>query len=204
MGFEASLRQRMAANVSHYYCNFYISNITMYSIVVEHQLHKLDNKVYCELPPPISGLLRQRNDIRYLSMSLSNRATKYPLPNVTSSSASFNLSDNTDNTSAYLFPPFHVLREHAMHRRRFNLSLCTMVNNLTDPLLTEWIVYHILLGVEHFYIFDNSKDRSGSSKYSTLRPFLNANLITLIDYPFSPAKGLHWNSVQVLYYLLIL
>jgi hypothetical protein len=86
-----------------------------------------------------------------------------------------------------------------------------MVNDLSDPLLSEWLTYHLTLGVQHFYIFDNRKtfppysrpspNRNPQidpdlSENSLIRPFLDANLITLIHFPFSPSTNFHWNSVQ--------
>ena len=91
-----------------------------------------------------------------------------------------------------------------------------------DPLLVEWLLYHLLLGVEHFYLFDNSKqpccmydtatslgsdctctytqnrsDRIHLRLPPRMASLMDAGLITIIPYHFSPSKGLHWNSVQV-------
>lgn len=37
------------------------------------------------------------------------------------------------------------------------LALCCIARN-EDPFLREWVAYHALLGVEHFYIYDNMSD----------------------------------------------
>jgi len=106
-----------------------------------------------------------------------------------------------------LLPNIRVYRLHPLDRRHFNVSVSTMIDNIDNPLLVEWLVYHLALGVEHFYIFDNRKvfpsiyyDSSGNSdpqlQNSIIRPFLDANLITLIYYPYSPAGDFLWNSIQ--------
>jgi hypothetical protein len=81
-----------------------------------------------------------------------------------------------------------------------------MISDLEDPLLREWLVYNLALGVQHFYLFDNRKIFPNSEnggevnamlQGSSLRPFLDANLITLIYFPFSPAgEGVGWNQIQ--------
>ena len=98
-----------------------------------------------------------------------------------------------------------VPRLHELDRRHFNVTVCTMVNDLHSPLLVEWLVYNIALGVEHFYLFDNRKHfPSSDGRYvdnqllhSAIRPFLDANLVTLIYFPYSPSGAYWWNVVQV-------
>ena len=41
---------------------------------------------------------------------------------------------------------------------RHYLTLCCIVKD-EDPFLKEWLAYHALLGVEHFYIYDNMSKR---------------------------------------------
>ena len=90
-------------------------------------------------------------------------------------------------------------RIHAIDRRRFNYTVCTMVDDINSPLLIEWLTYHSLLGVEHFYIMDNSKIVDHSSTYlwdSRIRPFLDSNVVTLIHFPFLAPTNVSWNSIQ--------
>ncbi len=90
-------------------------------------------------------------------------------------------------------------RIHAIDRRQFNYTVCTMVDDINSPLLLQWLTYHSLLGIEHFYIFDNSKMINHSSAYlweSRIRPYLDANIVTLIHFPFIPSTNISWNSIQ--------
>ena len=86
-----------------------------------------------------------------------------------------------------------------------DIAVCTMIDSLSkyNTRLKEWLTYNILLGVEHFYIFDNRISRSTSIddvdhdlRSSILKPFIDANIVTLIYYPFIPTKEMHWNSIQ--------
>ena len=66
-------------------------------------------------------------------------------------------------------------------------------------------MYNIALGVEHFYFFDNRKHFPSADgrhtdhqlTHSAIRPFLDANLITLIYFPYSPSGSYWWNVIQV-------
>lgn len=57
------------------------------------------------------------------------------------------------------------------------MSMATVVNN-EARWLPEWILYHRLVGVDHFYIYD---DNSTDGTASILRPFVRAGLVTYHD-----------------------
>ena len=81
-----------------------------------------------------------------------------------------------------------------------------MTNRVNDPLLIEWLVYYLLAGVEHFYLFDNTNSNTNSNTRAKqrhgpthdplrlLRPFLDAELVTLISLPYTAEK--HWDAIQ--------
>lgn len=63
--------------------------------------------------------------------------------------------------------------------RRYNLSVCALFTN-ESKYLKEWIEYHRLIGVDHFYLYDNnSKDRFKS----ILNPYIKKRIVTLISWP---------------------
>ncbi|CAF1448671.1 unnamed protein product [Didymodactylos carnosus] len=77
-------------------------------------------------------------------------------------------------------------------RAYHNISIYTMIKNKSEELV-EWIEYHLLLGIEHFYLYDNlSEDMIDN----VLIPYMNSNIVTLIRWPFAPYPGKHWNSIQ--------
>lgn len=65
------------------------------------------------------------------------------------------------------------------------------------PYLKEWIEYHRMLGVERFYFYNNlSQDH-----YKTvLKPYVEAGIIILIDWPYTSKDIPAWNAVQCLAY----
>lgn len=59
------------------------------------------------------------------------------------------------------------------------ISIVVIVKN-EALYIREWIEYHLLIGVEHFYIYDNeSKD----NLHSLLGPYINRGIITYISCP---------------------
>lgn len=87
-----------------------------------------------------------------------------------------------------------IFRTHPLDKRLFGYTIQTMLDNLEDPMVNEWLVYNILLGVEHFYIYYNSKVSTYNLQRSNLRPFLDANIVTLIYFPYQHTE--HFNAVQ--------
>ena len=62
---------------------------------------------------------------------------------------------------------------------RHFLSIAAIMKD-EKPYLKEWIEYHRLQGVEHFYLCDNGST-DGTKEY--LQPYVRTGLITYIDFP---------------------
>ena len=63
-----------------------------------------------------------------------------------------------------------------------NLSICAIFKN-EAPYLKEWIEFHKLAGVEHFYLYNNN---SFDDYLKVLDPYIKKGEITLIDWPAPP------------------
>jgi hypothetical protein len=61
---------------------------------------------------------------------------------------------------------------------QYYLSLCCIIKNERN--LEEFILYYIILGVEHFYIYDNNSDFPIKDR---LNSFFYKKYCTIIDYP---------------------
>lgn len=59
------------------------------------------------------------------------------------------------------------------------------------PYLREWIEYHKLMGVEHFYLYNNN---SSDNYLEILKPYIDAGEVDLIDWP-SPQHA-NWTPFQ--------
>jgi hypothetical protein len=61
----------------------------------------------------------------------------------------------------------------------YNFSICALFKN-ESACLKEWIEYHRLIGVDHFYLYNNF---SADNYKAVLRPYIKQNLVTLIEWP---------------------
>ena len=61
----------------------------------------------------------------------------------------------------------------------YDLAVVAIMKN-EEPYVKEWIDYHLLAGVDHFYIYDN--DSTPDFK-KILQPYIGANIVTYIHYP---------------------
>ena len=60
------------------------------------------------------------------------------------------------------------------------------------PFLEEWIEYHLMLGVDHFFLYNNN---SSDHYLSIIQKYIDRGLITLIEWPDYPGQYsayLHW------------
>lgn len=81
------------------------------------------------------------------------------------------------NSLIVFFTAFLPLCAESHHQ--YALSVCAVFQN-EEFFLKEWIEYHKLIGVEHFYLYDNlSTDRSNE----ILRPYILSGTVDLIDWP---------------------
>lgn len=72
--------------------------------------------------------------------------------------------------------------------RQFKLALCGIFKNEAD-LLAEWLEHWVLMGVEHFVLYDNGSD-DGSTEL--LAPYIADGLVTLIKWQVPYAGAGKW------------
>ena len=61
----------------------------------------------------------------------------------------------------------------------YNLAVVAIFKD-EAPYLREWLDYHLLAGVDHFYLYNNE---SNDAYAEVLAPYVDASLVTLIDWP---------------------
>jgi hypothetical protein len=66
-------------------------------------------------------------------------------------------------------------------KNRKALGICAIFQDEASY-LGEWIEFHRLQGVEHFFLYDN---RSHDEPERVLRPWLDEGVVTLLDWPWS-------------------
>ena len=76
---------------------------------------------------------------------------------------------------------------------RYNLSICAIFRD-DARFLKEWIEFHRLVGVDHFYLFNNLSE---DDYLAVLKPYIKKGIVELIQWPFESIKYSWWNSIQV-------
>ncbi|MBR6013615.1 MAG: glycosyltransferase family 92 protein [Selenomonadaceae bacterium] len=61
----------------------------------------------------------------------------------------------------------------------YDLAVVAIMKN-EGPYVKEWLDYHLLAGVNHFYIYDNE---SPDNQKEVLQPYIDAGIVTYIFYP---------------------
>lgn len=63
--------------------------------------------------------------------------------------------------------------------KKYNFSICAIFKNEVKY-LKEWIEYHRILGVDHFYLYNTGSE---DSFQEVLSPYIKEGIVTLIDWP---------------------
>lgn len=75
-------------------------------------------------------------------------------------------------------------KKMAAHDRKYHIAICSIFKN-EAPFFKEFIIYHQMIGVEHFYFYNNN---STDDFQTVLRPFIEQGLVTLTDWPIKPGQ----------------
>jgi hypothetical protein len=77
-----------------------------------------------------------------------------------------------------------LFAKRKLEKRKYVVSLCLIFKD-EAPFLKEWIDFHKMIGVDHFYFYNNN---STDNFLEIIQPYLNQNDITLIDWPYQQAQ----------------
>ena len=100
-----------------------------------------------------------------LSMNERIKRILYPLYNFSLKILSFFMKKDTRKTKYYI-------------------SMCSCFKN-EAPFLKEWIEYHLFIGYDHFYLYNNN---STDNYEEVLQPYVNSGVVTLIEFPIVPVQ----------------
>jgi hypothetical protein len=67
---------------------------------------------------------------------------------------------------------------------KYTISVCCMFKN-ESMFLDEWIKYHLVIGIDHFYLYNNNSD---DNFLEILKPYIESNIVELIDWPFENSQ----------------
>jgi len=76
--------------------------------------------------------------------------------------------------------PIVKCANNRMDQRKCELSICAIFRD-EGPYLKEWIEFHRLVGVSHFYLYNNL---SQDIYWEVLQPYITKGIVELFDVPF--------------------
>lgn len=183
--------------LANYTCDFSYPEVVQSVVEIEYNTINVydmvtkNNIIRCSLPPTIVQAVNHR--LPHIVLNFTQHIMVDV--NITTTSTYGSMTTTIQELqSRTLLWDITLSPSHYLDKRNFHYSLQTMVDNLEDPMLHEWLVYNIMLGVDHFYIYYNAVTSVGIKDTSKLRPFLDANIVTLIYYPYH--HTVHFNCIQ--------
>ena len=69
-------------------------------------------------------------------------------------------------------------------QKKYQVSLCLIFKD-EAPFLKEWLDYHLIIGVDHFYLYNNN---STDNFEEVIKPYIERDEVTLIDWPYQQAQ----------------
>lgn len=90
-------------------------------------------------------------------------------------------------------------------KKNYEFSICAIFKN-ESLILKEWIEYHLIVGVDHFYLYNNNSD---DHFREILEPYIEKNIVTLIEWNYPPPSQFpaykhfydnFWNETQWIAY----
>jgi len=77
-----------------------------------------------------------------------------------------------------------IFLRHPRYEKKYKISICGIFKN-EAPFLKEWIEFHEMIGIEHFYLYNNNSE----DDYRTvLNPYIERGLVTLIEWPYNQGQ----------------
>lgn len=84
-----------------------------------------------------------------------------------------------------LFYKFCFLFMRGNHtNKKYNVVICAIFKN-EALYLREWLEYNLIIGVEHFYLYNNNSD---DDYKRVLKPYIDSGKVTLIEFPLEHAQ----------------
>lgn len=87
---------------------------------------------------------------------------------------------------------FHSIAENLERKYKYDVAICAIFQNEANY-LREWIEFHKLVGVDHFYLFNHL---STDNYKSVLAPYIKLGLVELIQWPYKKGDLTTWNYIQ--------
>jgi hypothetical protein len=165
----------------------------MFSIYFSGSRHSWTwSEIYCffrDSNISITGVIDKRSSEPFVICPLPDIERKLVLSNSSQFFMSIRIKDSTIANTYFVSP---IIGVPIYPKEEYNISIYTMVRDKTYELV-EWIEYHLMIGIQHFYLYDHF---SSDNLESFLQSYMERNIVTIIRWPYKPLKGHHWNMIQ--------
>lgn len=85
---------------------------------------------------------------------------------------------------AYYKIILNIYRPKKIEEKKYKVSVCAIFKN-EALYLKEWIEYHKIIGIQHFYLYNNNSE---DNYEEVLKPYIEKGLVTLIPWPHNQAQ----------------
>lgn len=75
-------------------------------------------------------------------------------------------------------------RKKRKEKKKYQVSICAIFKN-EAKYLKEWIEFHTIIGVEHFYLYNNNSE---DDYLSVLTPYIEQGIVDLIEWPMAQGQ----------------
>lgn len=79
---------------------------------------------------------------------------------------------------------------------KYELTAC-MIFKDEAPYLKEWIEFHRLVGIEHFYLYNNLSE---DNYREVLQPYIDNGIVELTEWPYASNNVTDWDAIQIAAY----
>lgn len=80
---------------------------------------------------------------------------------------------------SFYYKCHQYLYKNSTKEKKYNVSICAIFKN-EAPYLKEWIEFNNIVGVDHFYMYNNNSE---DDYEAVLKSYIKSGLVTLIDWP---------------------
>ncbi|MGO5179073.1 glycosyltransferase family 92 protein [Collinsella sp. LCP21S3_E4] len=86
--------------------------------------------------------------------------------------------------SSFVWSVRYHLTRVSITNKKYYVSICAIFKN-EARYLREWIEFHRIVGVDHFYLYNNNSE---DDYESVLDPYINSGIVTLVSWPKQQAQ----------------
>lgn len=79
---------------------------------------------------------------------------------------------------------YYLYKNNDFKNNKYPVAIVAIFKN-ECRFLREWIEYYRVIGVDHFFLYNNN---SSDNYLKLLKPYIDLNLVSLVDWPFVPGQ----------------